>query len=86
MASSASHSPQSDPDLLAHAASYHHFMLAVKWAIVVLAAFLTFSTVAFATAAGVLAGLFWGVVVFVLGVFALTHGLAHSSESDNPPG
>ncbi len=64
-----------------HAATYHQFMLGVKWAAICLASILVFLVVGFATPAGVLAGLIGGGVVFAIGAYAMNHGLAHSSEA-----
>ncbi|MDR3507741.1 MAG: hypothetical protein P4L64_07585 [Caulobacteraceae bacterium] len=81
-------SPSYDPvqDLPLHAAAYHHFMLGVKWVAIGLGAFLTFAIMAFGTSAGILPGLICGALVLVIGIYAMRHGLAHSTESDAPPG
>ncbi len=79
------HTNITGPDLTTHAVSYHRFMLAVKWIGITLGSSITFFTLAFATKAGFFAALIAGLVVFALGVFAMTHGLAHSTESDGPP-
>jgi len=67
------------------AGSYHHFMLGVKWAAITVASILTFLIVGFATQASVIAGLIGGTVVFCVGVYALRHGLAHSTEDEVEP-
>jgi hypothetical protein len=72
-----------DADLPAHAAAYHHFMLGVKWFAIHLGALLAFFTLWLATSAGFLRALIAGVVIFAAGVFAMTHGLAHSTESES---
>lgn len=84
MATSAIHPTTTDPELASHAASYHHFMLGVKWVAIHLAAGLTFATLWFATPAGFFGGLIVGVVVYAVGVWAMNAFLAHSTESDNP--
>ncbi len=84
MASTAIHSTTTDPDLPLHAAAYHHFMLGVKWVAITLGAFISFATIGFATSAGLFAGLIVGLLVFVLGAYAMKTFLAHSTESDNP--
>lgn len=84
MAGNAIYSNITGPELAAHAVSYHRFMLALKWIAISLGSSITFFTLWFATNAGFFVGLIAGLVVFSLGVFAMTHGLAHSTESDNP--
>ena len=78
------HSPTENTDYVTHAATYHHFMLGVKWVAIHLASVLVFLIVAFATGSGILPGLIAGAIVFAIGVFAMTHGLAHSTEGDGP--
>ncbi|QUD89043.1 hypothetical protein [Phenylobacterium montanum] len=84
MAASAVHPSTTEPELAAHAMAYHRFMLGVKWVLVFLAAFLTWSTITFATAGGFWLGTLCGIVVFAIGVWAMRSFLAHSTESDNP--
>ena len=74
------HTP--DVELAVHAATYHHFMLGVKWAAITLASILVFLVVGFATPAGAFSGLVGGVIIFAIGTYAMNHGLAHSSEND----
>ncbi|HEX7760307.1 MAG TPA: hypothetical protein VF459_12445 [Caulobacteraceae bacterium] len=79
------HPVYSDPATLAvHAGAYHRFMLGLKWVVLTLASTIVLLTLWFATPAGFAGGLVTAVVLFALGVFAMNHGLAHSSESDNP--
>ncbi|HTK35639.1 MAG TPA: aa3-type cytochrome c oxidase subunit IV [Caulobacteraceae bacterium] len=73
-----------DPDLAAHARTYHRFMLGLKWIAIHTASVLAFLIVAFATPAGIISGVLAGIVVFGAGIFAMTHGLAHSSEAELP--
>ena len=73
-----------DADFVAHAQTYHRFMLGVKWAAIHMAAILVFLVLAFATSVGVLWGLVAGAVVFSIGVYVMNHGLAHSTEHDGP--
>jgi hypothetical protein len=75
----------SDEDFAVHAANYHRFMLGVKWCAIHFAALAAFLTLWFATPAGFLTALIVGVAIFALGVFAMTHGLAHSSEGESQP-
>jgi small-conductance mechanosensitive channel len=73
-----------DTEFLTHAQTYHRFTLGVKWVVIHLATIIVFATVWFATPGGFLGGLFVGAVVLALGVWAMNHGLAHSTERDNP--
>ncbi len=78
------HPIYSDPATLAvHAGAYHRFMLGLKWIALILGSLITLLTLWFATPAGFAGGFVTGAVVFALGVYAMNHGLAHSSESDN---
>lgn len=72
-------------DFRIKAGSYHHFMLGVKWAAITVASILTFLILSFATTASVIGGLVAGGVVFAVGVYALRHGLAHSTEDEIQP-
>ncbi len=78
--------PALDPasDLARHAITYHRFMLGVKWMAIHFAAVITFLVLWFATGAGFIGGAVAGALVLAVGVFAMRHGLAHSSERDNP--
>jgi len=78
--------PALDPasDLVRHAVTYHRFMLGVKWVAIHFAAVIVFLTLWFATSAGFIGGLVAGLVVWGVGVYAMRHGMAHSSERDNP--
>ena len=73
----------SDAELAVHAANYHRFMLGVKWFAIHFAALSAFLTLWFATSAGFLPALIVGVAIFAAGIFAMTHGMAHSSESQS---
>ncbi len=84
MASTAVHPTTTEPELTAHAVAYHRFMLGVKWVLVTLGSFITFATVSFGTNAGPMWGVLVGLMVLAIGVYAMGHGLAHSTESDNP--
>jgi len=73
------------PGVLAvHAGSYHHFMLGLKWVAIALAATIAFLTLWFCTPAGFFSALLTGIIVLAVGVYAMNHGLAHSSEGDTP--
>lgn len=69
----------------AHAHTFHSFMLAVKWFCIHFAALLAFLMLTFCTGAGWGAGLFAAVVVVAVGVYAMNHGLAHSTEDGSAP-
>jgi hypothetical protein len=73
-----------DPAFTTHATSYHRFMLGLKWVSITLGSLIAGLTLWFATPAGFGGGLVVGVVIFGVGVWAMNHGLAHSSEQDNP--
>ncbi len=84
MAADMPESQMGEAEFAVHATTFHHFMLGVKWAAIHLASVLVFLVVAFATSAGLLAGLIAGAVVFCVGVYVMNHGLAHSTEDDGP--
>ncbi len=74
---------QANAEILNHAATYHRFMLGVKWVAITLATVIVFLVLWFGTDAGFLAGLVGGAVVFAGGVLAMRHGLAHSTEGES---
>ena len=77
------HSPHTPrPELMVHALYYHRFMLGVKWAGIHLAALITFLTLWFCTSAGFGWALIAGAVLLGAGVYAMNHGLNHTSESE----
>jgi hypothetical protein len=67
-----------------HAQTYHRFMLGVKWMAIHLAVLLVFLILWFCTSAGFFAALIAALIVLGAGIYAMTHGLAHSTEKDNP--
>jgi uncharacterized membrane protein len=69
-------------DLAVHAGSYHHFMLGVKWVAIVLAAMVAFLTLWFCTTTGFFGALITGLIILAVGIYAMNHGLAHSSEGE----
>jgi hypothetical protein len=72
-------------DIVRHAETYHRFSLAVKWFVIHFAAVVIFLTLWFATPAGFGWGLIAGLVVLAAAVWAMRHGLAHSSEGESLP-
>jgi hypothetical protein len=81
----AAQSQTDDSYLSVHGETYHRFMLGVKWFAIGFAAVAVSLTLWFATPAGFLWGLVTGVAIFAIGAYAMTHGLAHSSESADLP-
>ena len=75
----------STAEIIRHANTYHRFMLGVKWAMITMASLISFLVVAFATNAGLLGGLVVGIVAFLIGVWAMRHGLNHSSDEEVVP-
>ena len=69
-------------DFNVRADTYHHFMLGVKWVALSFATMIAFLILAFASPVGILGGLVVGALVFAVGVYALRHGLAHSTERE----
>jgi Bacterial aa3 type cytochrome c oxidase subunit IV len=74
-----------DPEsiLEAHGRTFHGFTLAVKSFCACLATIMTFLVISFCTPAGVGVGLVAAVVVAAIAIYALTHGLNHSTEEDS---
>ena len=74
-----------DPEsiLKAHGRTFHGFTLAVKIFCASLATLMTFLIIAFCTPAGWGLGLVAAIVVGAVAIFALTHGLNHSTEEDS---
>ena len=74
-----------DPEsiLQAHGRTFHGFTLAVKWFCISLATIMTFLIVGFCTSAGWGLGLIAAAIVASVGVYAMNHGLAHSTEQES---
>jgi hypothetical protein len=74
-----------DPEsiLEAHGRTFHGFTLAVKSFCAVLATIMTFLVMAFCTPAGWGLALLAAIIVAAVAIYALTHGLNHSSEEDS---
>lgn len=66
-----------------HATSYHRFTLLLKWVMISLGTVIAFLILTFAVGAGLVGGLVAGIVIVGVGVFALRHGWAHSSEHES---
>ena len=69
--------------LRAHGRTFHGFMLAVKSFCACLATIMTFLVTAFCTPVGWGGGLVAAIIVAAVAIYALTHGLSHSSEEDS---
>ena len=69
--------------LIAHARTYHAFTLLVKWVCIALATAIAFLVASFCTPAGMGWGFALAIIVVVVGVYAMRHGLSHSSEEDS---
>ncbi|HVM98832.1 MAG TPA: aa3-type cytochrome c oxidase subunit IV [Caulobacteraceae bacterium] len=69
-------------ELTSHARTYHGFMLGMKWACIHLGALITLLIMWFATPVGFLAALITAAIVYGVGIWAMNHGLAHSTEND----
>jgi len=73
-------------DFERRAESYHRFMLGMKWVLITMATSLVFLVTCFATSAGFLPALVLAAIVLAVGVWAMNHGLAHSTERDHGAG
>jgi len=73
---------RTDPEsiLEAHGRTFHGFTLGVKIFCAHLAVIMTFLITAFATPAGWIWGLIAAIIVAAAAIYALTHGLNHSTE------
>jgi ATP/ADP translocase len=69
--------------LEAHGRTFHGFTLGVKTFCAVLAVVMTFLVTSFATPAGWGVGLVLAIIVAAVAIFALTHGLNHSTEEES---
>jgi homoserine kinase len=66
--------------LESHGRTFHGFTLAVKVFCACLATIMTFLIISFCTPAGWGLGLLAAIIVAAVAIFALTHGLNHSTE------
>jgi hypothetical protein len=71
MAEPASDYHHGDQDVREQQETFHSAMVATKWAIVALAAAIAFLTLWFCTSAGFVNALITGIVIVVVGIFAL---------------
>ena len=67
-------SPPGSVELHAHETTFHHFMLVIRWVIVINVAGLPFLVVWFTTGGGFLAATVTGVILFAIGVKLLIQG------------
>ena len=76
---------RTDPEgiLEAHGRTFHGFTLGVKIFCAFLAVTMTFLVISFATPAGWGWGLIAAIIVAAAAIFALTHGLNHSTEESS---
>ena len=74
-----------DPEniLEAHGRTFHGFTLGVKSFCACLATIMTFLVISFCTPAGWGVGLVAAIIVAAVAIFALTHGLNHSTEEES---
>jgi hypothetical protein len=73
----------SGAEIVRHARTYHGFMLALKWFCIHLGTLLTLLIAWFATPLGFAGAVVLAAIVFAGGVWAMNHGLAHSTEDDD---
>ena len=82
MAEQTSGLPDPVEDFAVRAVSYHRFMLGVKWVAIVLGAVVLSLVISFCTQAGIIAGVFAGLIVVAIGAWAMRAFLAHSTEAE----
>jgi hypothetical protein len=71
MADQASEYHHGEQDIHEQQATFHDAMIATKWAILALAALITFLTIWFCTAGGFFNALVVAVIILAVGIFAL---------------
>jgi hypothetical protein len=76
-------STESESVLQAHGRTFHGFMLGVKWFCSTLATLMTFLVISFCTSAGWGVALLAAIIVAAVAIFAMNHGLAHSTEEES---
>lgn len=67
------------------ARTYHRFTLLLKSVVICLATAIVFLTVSFGAGGGLAWGVIDALVVAGAGIYAMRHGLAHSSEAESLP-
>ena len=73
----------SGAEVLRHARTYHGFTLAVKWFCIHAATLITLLVTWFATPAGFVGAVVLAAIVLAGGIWAMNHGLAHSTDEDD---
>jgi hypothetical protein len=68
--------------LVAHARTYHAFTLLIKWVCIALGTTLAFLVTSFGAGAGMGWGFVLAILVGAAGIYAMRHGLSHSSEEE----
>ena len=66
-----------------HARTYHGFMLGMKWACIHLGTLITLLIAWFATPVGLAGAVILAAIVYAGGIWAMNHGLNHSTEADD---
>jgi len=66
-----------------HARTYHGFTLAVKWFCIGMGTLISLLIAWFATPAGFLGAVVLAAIVLAGGIWAMNHGLAHSTDQDD---
>jgi hypothetical protein len=73
----------SGAEVLRHAKTYHGFTLGLKWFCIHAATLIVLLVAWFATPAGLAGGAVLAAIVYAGGIWAMNHGLAHSTESED---
>ncbi|HLY81036.1 MAG TPA: aa3-type cytochrome c oxidase subunit IV [Caulobacteraceae bacterium] len=73
----------SSEEALAHATTYHRFMLGLKWVCISIATVIVMLVSWFATPAGFWGGVFIAAIVFIIAAWAMGRFLSHSTEEDD---
>lgn len=73
----------SGAEVLRHAKTYHGFTLGLKWFCIHAGTLIVLLVTWFATPAGLLGGIVLAAIVYASMIWAMTHGLATSTESED---
>jgi hypothetical protein len=73
----------SGAEVLRHAKTYHGFTLGLKWFCIHAATLIVLLVTWFATPAGLAGGVVLAAIVYAGGIWAMNHGLEHSTESED---